>query len=124
FSSYLTLVSNVGMAYILNFSLMRGSEGARLRSNCYDIERDQIGQEVHILKGVTSKTIADNDARWIVSPTTEIAITAMKSVAMLRLKAAKENPYLNLTKEDIENPLLQSFPHEPWSARAPQSNPL
>lgn len=124
FSSYLTLVSNVGMAYILNFSLMRVSEGARLRSNCYDIERDQLGQEVHTLKGVTSKTIADNDARWIVSPTTEIAITAMKSVAMLRLKAAKENPYLNLTNEDIENPLLQSFPHEPWSSRAPQFNPL
>lgn len=123
-STYLTMISNVGLAYILNFSLMRVDEGARLRANCCEVERDQLGDEIYTIKGVTTKTIEDNDARWIVSPTTEIAIKAMKTVAVLRLKAAKENPYLNLTKEDIENPILQSLPHEPWSPKAPQSQPI
>jgi len=35
--------------------------------------------------------------------------------------AAKKNPYIQLSKEDIENPILQSLPHEPWSPKAPLS---
>lgn len=120
-SKYLTLISNVGLAYLLNFSLMRVDEGAKLRADCYEIERDPLGDDIHTLKGITTKTIEDNDARWIVSPTAEIAVKAMKAVAFLRLKAAKENPHLRLSKEDIENPVLQSLAHEPWSSRAPRS---
>lgn len=123
-STYLTMISNVGLAYVLNFSLMRVDEGARLRATCYEVERDQLGDDIHILKGITTKTIEDNDARWIVSPTTEIAVNAMKAVAMLRLKAARKNPYLQMTIEDIKNPILQSLPHEPWSAKAPLSQPI
>jgi len=121
FSSYLTLVSNIGLAYCLNFSLMRVEEGSRLRANCYEIELDSQGDDIHMLRGVTTKTIEDNDARWIVSPTVKIAVDAMSSVAKLRIKAAKDNPFLNLSKEDIDNPLLQSLTHEPWSSRAPKS---
>ena len=84
-SKYLTLISNVGLAYLLNFSLMRVDEGAKLRA--------------------------------------ELAVKAMKAVAFLRLKAAKENPHIRLSKEDIENPVLQSLPHEPWSSKAPRSQP-
>ncbi|MAZ25803.1 MAG: hypothetical protein CL868_01835 [Cytophagaceae bacterium] len=123
-STYLTMISNVGLAYILNFSLMRVEEGSRLRANCYEIEPNQLGDEIHTLKGVTTKTIEDNDARWIVSPTTEIAVKAMRAVAKLRLKAAKHNPHLRLTKDDIENPLLQSLAHEPWSPKAPRSKSI
>jgi len=121
FSSYLTLISNVGLAYLLNFSLMRIDEGARLRANCYEIERDPLGDEIHTLKGVTTKTIEDSDARWIVSPTVEFALKALRAVATLRLKPAKENPYINMSEEDVENPVLQSLQHEPWSPRAPKS---
>lgn len=121
-STYMTLISNVGLAYILNFSLMRIDEGAKLRSNCHEVERDQLGDDIHILKGVTTKTIEDNDARWIVSPSVEVALKAMKSVAFMRLKAAKENPFITLSKEEFENPLLQSLPHEPWSARCPKTH--
>lgn len=45
----------------------------------------------------------------------------MRAVAKLRLTAAKKNPYIQLSKEDIENPILQSLPHEPWSPKAPLS---
>lgn len=123
-STYLTLISKVGLAYILNFSLMRVDEGARLRTNCYEIERDPIGDDIHMLKGVTTKTIEDNDARWIVSPTTEIAINAMKAVSALRMNAAKANPHIKLSEEDAENPILQSLQHEPWSPKAPLSQPI
>ena len=122
-SKYLTLISNVGLAYLLNFSLMRVDEGAKLRADCYEVERDPLGDDIHTLKGITTKTIEDNDARWIVSPTAELAVKAMKAVAFLRLKAAKENPHIRLSKEDIENPVLQSLPHEPWSSKAPRSQP-
>lgn len=66
-SSYLSLVSNAGLAYILNFSLMRIDEGSRLRADCFTIERDFLAEDVCLLKGVTTKTIVDDDARWIVS---------------------------------------------------------
>ncbi|NDV92977.1 hypothetical protein GTH32_17550 [Alteromonas sp. 345S023] len=120
-SSYLSLVSSVGLAYILNFSLMRVSEGGKLRADCYEVETDPIGENIHLLKGVTTKTIADDDARWIVSPTVKLAIDAMTSVARMRLKAAVENPNIELSEDEIANPVLQSLPHEPWSARTPSS---
>ena len=119
-STYLSLISSVGLAYLLNFSLMRVEEGSKLRADCYEVERDPLGEDIHMLKGVTTKTIEDSDARWIVSPTVEIALTAMSAVAFMRLKAAKENPYIELSKEDIVNPLLQSLQHEPWSSKAPK----
>lgn len=120
-SSYLSLVSSVGLAYILNFSLMRVSEGGKLRADCYEVETDPIGENIHLLKGVTTKTIADDDARWIVSPTVKLAIDAMTSVARMRLKAAVENPNIELSEDDIANPVLQSLPHEPWNGRPSSS---
>ena len=120
FSTYLSLISSAGLAYLLNFSLMRVEEGSRLRADCYEVERDQLGEEIHMLKGITTKTIEDTDARWIVSPTVGIALKAMKVVAFMRLKAAKENPYIELSKEDIDNPVLQSLQHEPWSSKVPK----
>lgn len=123
-SSYLSLVCQAGLAYTLNFSLMRVDEGGKLRADCYEVETDPLFDDIHLLKGVTTKTIEDDDARWIVSPTVEIAIDAMKGVANMRMKAAIENPFIGLSKEDIENPVLQSLTHEPWSSRFPLSQPI
>lgn len=114
-SSYMSLISVVGLAYILNFSLMRIEEGSRLRAKCYEIERDSTGEDIHMLKGITTKTIEDHDARWIVSPTVKIAIESMTIVAALRLKAAQKNPCFQLTNEDLSHPVLQAFPYEPWT---------
>jgi len=123
-SSYLSLVCQAGLAYTLNFSLMRVDEGGKLRAGCYEVETDPLGDDIHLLKGVTTKTIEDDDARWIVSPTVEVAIDAMKAVANMRMKAAIENPFIVLSKEDIENPVLQSLTHEPWSSRTPLTQPI
>ncbi|MGP5417749.1 hypothetical protein ACTXMT_13025 [Psychrobacter faecalis] len=119
FSSYMTLISSVGLAYILNFSLMRVEECSRLRTNCLEVERDLTGADVYLIKGITTKTIEDSDAKWIVSPAVEIAINAMRIIASLRLKAAKENPKIHFSKEDIDNPVLQSLAREPWASIKP-----
>lgn len=123
-SSYLSLVSQAGLAYILNFSLMRVEEGGKLRANCYEIEPDSLGDDIHLLTGVTTKTVEDESARWIVSSAVEIAVKAMTAVANMRMKPAMANPNISMSKEDIENPVLQSLPYEPWSPRAPLSQPI
>lgn len=115
-SSFFNLVSIAGLAYTLNFTLMRIDEGAKLRADCYEVERDEFGDDIHLIKGVTTKTVQDGNARWIVSPTVQPVIAAMIQIAHLRLIPALANPYTQLSDEDISNPLLQSFTFEPWSS--------
>lgn len=116
FSSYMSLISHVGIAYILNFSLMRIDEGAQIRASCHSIERDQTGEDIHLIGGITTKTDPDADARWIVSPSVESAVRAMSIVARLRIEAGMTNPAYGLTEDQITNPLLLSRPFEPWGS--------
>jgi len=113
-SVYLSLVSMAGVAYCLNFSLMRRDEGAQLRSDCLRVERDEVGDDIHLVGGVTTKTVEDDHAWWIVSPSATVAIEAMRHVARLRLEAARHNPRRNLTPAEIANPLLLAAAAEPW----------
>jgi hypothetical protein len=123
FGSYLTLIGHVGTAYLLNFSLMRIDEGALLRSDCLSIERDETGENIYILKGPTSKTIEDDDARWITSPSAIVAINAMRSAAELRNIAGMSNPShkKKMSHEDIHNPILLCRSTEPWARRDKKS---
>lgn len=114
FSSYLSLISSVGAAYIANFSLMRISEVSKLRLDCLEVEVDNYNEEIYLIKGITSKTVKDDDARWIVSPTVKVAVDAMSIISRLRVKSTQSHPYSNLSKEDIKNPLLQPVIWEPW----------
>ena len=114
-SSYMSLVSAVGLAYTINFSLMRIDEGSSLRADCYEIERDPLGEDIHLIGGPTTKTIKDGDARWIVSSSVKAAVDAMTSVAFLRIEAAKHDFRISLTEEDSRNPLLQTYAYEPWA---------
>lgn len=113
-SSYLSLINFCGTAYIINFSLMRVSECSRLRADCLEVEIDETGSEIYLVKGITTKTTKDQDARWIVPSLVKNAISAMNSVTKLRLIAAKYNSNLKLKKEFLENPTLQCHCYEPW----------
>ena len=123
-SSYLSMLSEVGLAYVLNFSLMRIDEGSQLRAGCYSVERDILGDdvsllgEIHTLSGVTTKTIQDDDARWIVSPSCKTAIDVMSSVAFLRMEAGRLDAWLRLSKLDRDNPLLKARSFEPWAGES------
>lgn len=115
-ATYFTMVGYVGMAYILNLSLMRFDEGWSLRADCLEIERDERFGPFHILRGATTKTIVDDDARWPTSPSVKVAIDAMTCVARLRMICAEANPDVPSTAEDVRNPYLAVRPYEPWGA--------
>ena len=115
-SKYLDLVSKVGLAYLLNFSLMRINEGYSLRTDCLVIEQDEKFGDIPILAGETTKTDPDSDARWPVSKSATLAIDAMKHIATLRMICARERDDLGITKEDKDNPHLILYQYEPWSS--------
>ncbi len=114
-SQYLDLVSRAGLAYLINFSLMRIEEGYSLRSDCLLIERDQKFGDIPMLVGETTKTDPDADARWPVSKSAPLAIDAMKHIAALRMLCARERGDLGVTEEDVANPYLIGYQYEPWS---------
>lgn len=115
FSQYLDLVSMAGLAYLLNFSLMRVEEAWNLRSDCLLVEQDESFGDIHMLCGETTKTDPDADARWPVSKSASLAIDAMKHIAALRIRCAREREDIGLTPEDETNPYLISYQYEPWS---------
>jgi len=115
FSQYLNLVSKAGLAYLINFSLMRVEEAWDLRSDCLIVEKDERFGEFHLLRGETTKTAPDSDARWPVSPSVSLAIDVMRHIASLRMRCAKERDDIGLTSEDQSNPYLVSYQYEPWS---------
>lgn len=114
-SKYLNLVSEAGLAFILNYSLMRMDEGAQLRADCHSVERDELGYDIHLLSGITSKTAPDDDAFWICSPAVATAVAVMAEVAAMRLETARHDPRVQIPEEQLRNPLLLSWSTEPWS---------
>ncbi|WP_273602103.1 hypothetical protein [Roseateles albus] len=115
-SQYLDLVSKAGLAYLLNFSIMRIEEGYSLRSDCLLIEHDEKFGDIPMLVGETTKTDPDSDARWPVSKSAPIAIDAMKHIAALRMLCARERDDLGINEEDEDNPYLTSYRYEPWGS--------
>lgn len=113
---YFSMVGYAGMAYLLNFSLMRIEEGWSLRANCLEIEQDPHFGALYLLRGKTTKTVDDEDARWPTSPSVKVAVDAMKCVARLRMICAQANPDVPTTAKDIENPYLVLRAYEPWGS--------
>lgn len=114
-ATYFNFILFVGKAYLINFSIMRVEEASSLRSDCLSIERDVVtGEDIYIISGETTKTIEDDDARWITSPSSAIAIDAMTCIARLRMIAAQANPDVPTTESDIKNPPLAPRSYEPW----------
>jgi len=114
-TSYLSLVQFAGLAYVCNFSLMRIEEASSLRSDCLEWEEDEKLGRIPILCGETTKTVQDSDARWPTSPSVQIAISAMTSVARLRMICAEHNPTVAPSEGDIANPYLFDRSYEPWA---------
>ncbi|HDS1696894.1 MULTISPECIES: site-specific integrase [Pseudomonas] len=115
FSQYFAFITTVGTAYIVNFTMMRIDETHSLRTDCFSSETDpSTNEKIYIIKGETTKTLQDDDARWITSPSVAVAVEAMTIVAHLKTIAAKANPDVSLTEEDVTNPYLILRPYEPW----------
>lgn len=114
-SQYLSMATHVGKAYILNFTLMRIEEASSLRASCLVLESDKATNEtIYLIKGATSKTVEDDEAHWITSPSSQLAIRVMTWISEFRTRCASFNKKLSLTDEDLTNPYLELRPSEPW----------
>lgn len=113
-STYFSMVGYAGIAYVLNFSLMRIDECWSLRADCLETENDPKFGLMYTLRGRTSKTIEDDDARWPTSPEVKLAIDAMNCVTRLRMICAEANPDVPTTPAEIQNPCLVVRAYEPW----------
>ncbi|WP_218171291.1 hypothetical protein [Pseudomonas gingeri] len=114
-SQYFSMATQIGKAYLLNFTLMRIDETSSLRSDCLVIEKDKITKEdIYLLRASTSKTVEDDEACWITSPSSKVAIEVMNSVSKFRTRCASFNSEISLTEEDRQNPFLELRAYEPW----------
>jgi hypothetical protein len=113
--SYLQLVRYACLSYILNFTLMRVSEGFGLRADCLEIERDANLGDIYIVAGETTKTVQDDDARWPTSPSVKLAVDVLKSIAKLQLSCGIKHPEFSGSTDDVNNPCLMQRSFEPWS---------
>lgn len=115
-SNYFYLVSRVGLAYILNFSLMRIDEGMNLKSDCIVNEHDPSFGDMCVLHGATSKTTDDDDAHWPTSPSVKVAVEAMTCIVRMQTLSAKNYPKIRINDDEIQNPLLIQRCLDPWMA--------
>lgn len=113
-TTYINLVSRVGVSYILNFSLMRINEGLNLRADCLYVEHDPRFGDIYVLRGETTKTMDDSDALWPTSPSVKVAIEAMTSLAQLRMICINAYPDTLKTSADMSNPYLFDRLYAPW----------
>lgn len=113
--TYFNVVEQVGIAYLLNLSMMRAEEAMSLRADCLVQEHDDRFGQIFLIAGPTTKTIKDSDARWVTSPSAKIAVDTMSVVARLRMIAAEANPKVPTVESDISNPYLVLRSYEPWS---------
>ena len=116
FSTYLDSVGDVAVTYLMNFSLMRIDEAGGLRADCLRVEHDETFGPIYLLYGETTKTVEDDDARWVTSGSARIAVEAASVVARLRLPTAKANPATDISEDEDRNPYLLVRAYEPWSS--------
>jgi hypothetical protein len=122
FATYLTLTRSVGLAYCMNFSMMRADEAAMLRVGCYGVEADPGGFDIHTVSGSTTKLGVDDEVHWIVGESVKYAIEVCSVIALLRVQAASLNPKIEMSDVDRERPFLLSRVHEPWGRNIAKSN--
>ncbi|CAG9170834.1 hypothetical protein [Cupriavidus pinatubonensis] len=114
--SYLTLVQMVAITYIANFTLQRIEEASGLRSDCLIWDEDPTLGNIPIIRGETTKTDPDSDARWPTSPSVEVAVNAASFVAKMRMRCIAANPHSDCSEYDKANPLLFHYSCDPWGS--------
>lgn len=112
-SSFLSCVVLAGSTCISSLSAMRKEEINKLRIDCFEARETDLGT-VCYLSGETTKSIKDDDARWVTCQDTLKAVSAMASIAKLRMTAAIELG-VDHSADEVNNPYLICRAYEPWS---------
>ncbi|MNV04814.1 hypothetical protein D3C71_951220 [compost metagenome] len=116
-STYAGLIQIAAVIYICNFTLQRKEEAADLRIDCLIWDDDPILGKVAIIRGETTKTDPDSDARWPASPSVEAAVSAGSFLAKLRMRCVEAQPAFDPKVHDVKNPTILQHNVEPWSGR-------
>ncbi|VVM71891.1 hypothetical protein PS673_01819 [Pseudomonas fluorescens] len=120
-SRYFSMANFVGLASILNYSLMRMNEAWSLKSDCLVTENDSEIGKVYMLRGVTTKTIEDDDAYWITTPAAARAIEAVNCVRALRSKCEVANKSIKSNSaSNLRDDWLFIRANEPWAGSSEQ----
>lgn len=122
FSHYFQITNLLGICYIMNFTGMRAKEALSLKHDCLEVEHDPQLGDIYLLRSATTKTVEDEGALWVTSPSVKLAIDVVGIVARLRIGVASAYPELNMSQEDVSNYRLTMDSYEPWScSRASRS---
>jgi len=88
FANYCSLIQNAALIDIAAFTLMRIEEAVSIRWGCLQWHDDPVFGRIPLIQGETTKTNSDDSALWITTPSIEQAISALQSIARLRLASA------------------------------------
>ena len=113
FGRYLNALCFIGQIFLINFSGVRVSEAAGLRSDAF-YEDIIEGEVVYFLKGATKKTLRDDNALWVTSEVSEMAVRVMTSISKLRMKVAFLDSRIPTSPDEMDNPYLFVYGYEPW----------
>lgn len=116
-STYAKLVQFAAICYICNFTLQRKEEVADLRLDCLLWDEDPILGKVAIIRGETTKTDPDSDARWPASPSVDTAVQAAKILNRIRMRCVLELRSQSLVNFNIDTTTILQYSVEPWSGR-------
>ena len=111
---YFSAVQFVGALYLATFSGMRRAEVVRLRADCLVVDHDERLGKIFMLRGETSKTVNDDNALWITSPTARVAVEAMWAISAMRMSVAVCDPRVRIDDDVVSNPYLITRAYEPW----------
>lgn len=119
-SAYFSMTNHVALATILSHSMMRVEEAWTLKADCFREENDENFGKIYYIRGITTKTTEDDDARWITSPLVQPAIEAACLVSSLRSICENANPTL-INNNISPGPMnLFARAQEPWANRQVQ----
>ncbi|EPA94926.1 hypothetical protein [Pseudomonas sp. G5(2012)] len=121
-AAYFTMTNCVALGVILNHSMMRVEEGWNLRIGCFEEEIDDTFGSFYCIKGVTTKTIDDDDARWVTSPLVRSAVEAAETVSSLRVVCEESNLKRAGCETSNVPPYLFIRAQEPWGVGCSQSS--
>ena len=74
---------SAAMAYIQFFSMQRRSEALSMRVDCLQSEKDERFGSIYLLVGETTKTIEDDDARWVVPKRITLALDVLTHISKI-----------------------------------------
>ncbi len=113
-TKFFQTVRYAALVDIAAFTLMRIDEVESIRWNSLRWHDDPVFGHIPLIQSETSKTDPDDTGLWVTSPSVESAISALQSIAKMRLACVGK-------WSEQDNPRLITPTFEPWSPDKPST---